>query len=49
MEKETLEKLQYYYGELMQEFNTSNDYLRKRRIEKKMKSIECLLDIDYFT
>ena len=49
MKKETLYKLQYHYGELMQELKTCNDYFKKKRIEKKMKAIECLLDIDYVT
>ena len=49
MEKETLYKLQYHYGELMQDLKTCNDYFKKKRIEKKMKAIECLLDIDYVT
>jgi hypothetical protein len=49
MEKQTLYNLQYYYGELMQELKKCNDYFRQKRIEKKMKAIECLLDIDYVT
>lgn len=49
MEKETQYKLQIYYGELMQQLKTCNDYFKQKRIEKKMKAIECLLDIDYFT
>lgn len=49
MKKETQYELQIYYGELMQELSTSNDFFRKKRIEKKMKAIECLLDIDFVT
>ncbi len=49
MEKETQYQLQIYYGELLQELKTSNDCFRKTRIEKKLKAIECLLDIDYVT
>jgi hypothetical protein len=47
MDEETLYKLQIYYGNLMQELQTCNDYFQKIRINKKMKAIECLLDIDY--
>jgi DNA replication protein DnaC len=49
MEKEMLYELQIYYGELMQKLKNCNDYFREKRIKKKMKSIECLLDIDYLT
>jgi len=47
MKKETLIELQFYYGGLMEELRTSKDYFEKKRIEKKMKAIECLLDVDY--
>jgi hypothetical protein len=49
MENEITYKLQIYYGELLQELKTSNDCFRKTRIQKKLKAIECLLDIDYVT
>jgi hypothetical protein len=49
MKKETLYELQIYYGELLQELQGSNDYFKNVRIRKKIKSIECLLDIDYLT
>lgn len=48
MDKETQIKLQYYYGSLMQQLETCHDYFIKIRIKKKMKAIECLLDIDFF-
>jgi len=47
MKKETLYELQIYYGNLMQEYATSKDCWQKARISKKMKAIECLLDIDF--
>jgi hypothetical protein len=47
MKKETLYELQIYYGNLMQEYATSKDSFEKNRIRKKMKAIECLLDIDF--
>lgn len=49
MNKETQYQLQIYYGELLQEVKTTNDYFKRTRIEKKLKAIECLLDIDYVT
>lgn len=49
MKKETSVELQIYYGELLQELQQSNDYIRNNRIRKKIKAIECLLDIDYLT
>lgn len=49
MKKETSLELQIYYGELMHELQQSNDYLRNNRIRKKIKAIECLLDIDYLS
>ena len=49
MNKETQYQLQIYYGELLQEAKTTNDCFRRTRIEKKLKAIECLLDIDYVT
>jgi hypothetical protein len=47
MKKETLCELQIYYGNLMQEYETSKDCWQKLRISKKMKAIEILLDIDF--
>ena len=47
MKDQTLYELQFYYGELMQELQTSHDWTIKRRIEKKMKAIDCLLNIDF--
>jgi hypothetical protein len=47
MKTETLYELQIYYGELLQQLQQSNDYIKNKRIRKKIKSIECLLDIDY--
>lgn len=49
MKKETSVELQIYYGELLQELQQSNDYIRNNRIRKKIKAIECLLDVDYLT
>lgn len=49
MKPDTIVELQLYYGELMHELENCNDYFRKIRINKKMKSIECLLDIEFIT
>ena len=38
MEKETLYKLQYHYGELMQELKTCNDYFKKKKNRKENES-----------
>lgn len=45
MDKETQEKLQIYYGNLMYDFEKCNDHFPKIKIARKMKAIECLLDI----
>lgn len=45
MDNETSVKLQIYYGELMQELETTYCYLRKRTIKKKMDEINILLDL----
>jgi hypothetical protein len=49
MKKETSVELQIYYGDLWQQLENVNDYFKKKRIIKKIKAIECLLDIDYLT
>ena len=49
MTQEIKYELQLYYGMLMQELETSYDYFEKKRIAKKMKAIETLLDIDFLT
>ena len=47
MKEETKIDLQLYYGELMQLAKTRMDFFEVKRIKKKMKAIELLLNIDF--
>ena len=47
MKEKTTIDLQLYYGELMQMKENTSDFFELKRIAKKMKAIEILLNIDF--
>mgnify|MGYP003495445839 CR=1 FL=1 len=46
MNEQTKIDLQWYYGELMQQYENSYDYFIKNKIQKKLRAIECLLELN---
>lgn len=40
-------KLELEYGNLMQQLETTFDWFEKKKIQKKLNSINCLLDTSY--
>lgn len=46
MIEQTKIELQIYYGDLMQQLESSREYFEKSKIKKKMEAIEILLEIN---
>lgn len=49
MKTEFKTELELEYGNLMQQLETAFDWFEKRKIQKKLNSINCLLDIPHIT
>lgn len=47
MEKELSEKLQLYYGSLIQQYHSSFEWYEKKKILEKIRAIEILLEIPF--